>query len=61
MPARSISREGDTVVIKMPIGDVHDLRVALAPCPCKAPKSNGTTAIREAFAKALAKAGEMKG
>jgi hypothetical protein len=45
----------------MPLGQVHALRVALAPCPCRAVKSDATTATRRALDKALAQAMAKKG
>lgn len=53
----SVKREGDEVVIRVPMEDVHSLRVALAPCPCKSTKSTSTAAIRERIAKALGRIG----
>lgn len=49
----SIRVEGGMCVIRLPVADVHGLRVALAPCPCKATKSNETADIRERLAKGL--------
>ena len=43
-------------MIRMPIQDVQALRVALAECPCRAVKSEATTATRRALDKALAQA-----
>lgn len=53
--SRSITIEDGHAVIRIPIEDVHSLNVALQPCPCRAPKSNGTSAIREALSKGLAR------
>jgi hypothetical protein len=44
------------IVIRLPVQDAHSLAVALAPCPCRSTKSTATTAIRERFCKALARA-----
>ena len=51
----SVRVEGDMAVIRIPLAEVHGLRVALAPCPCRAPKSSGTMTIRQRLAKALGK------
>lgn len=51
--AGSVKREGEYAVIRVHLNDVHSLRVALAPCPCKAPKSKGSAGIRWRLAKAL--------
>lgn len=51
----SVRREGDMVVIRVPVEDVHSLRVALAPCPCKGAKSASTASIRDRLSKALAR------
>ena len=48
-----VRREGDMAVIRIPLGEVHGLRVALAECPCRAPKSIETANIRQRLAKAL--------
>lgn len=53
--AGSVKREGGYAVIRVPLEDVHSLRVALAPCPCKATKSKGSAGIRWRLAKALGK------
>ena len=50
----SIRVEDGMAVIRMPLKDAHALRVALNPCPCKAPKSNRTLDIRAKFARVLA-------
>lgn len=49
----SITRDGEYAVIRIPIEDVHPLRVALETCPCKAVKSNSTASIRERLLKGL--------
>lgn len=49
----SVRREGDRAIITLSMDDVHALRVALAPCPCRAPKSTATAAIRESLSRAL--------
>lgn len=40
-------------VIHIPVEEVQSLRVALAPCSCRANKSNNTTAIRDRLNRAL--------
>ena len=55
MSVGSITREGDFIVIRLPLDEVQALRVALEPCPCKATKSNGTLNIRQRLSKALAR------
>jgi len=52
----SIRRDGDEVVIRMPLTDIQSLRVALAPCPCRATKSIATAEIRERLGRGLAAA-----
>lgn len=49
----SVRVEGGMVVIRLPLTEAHGLRVALAECPCRAPKSNETMNIRQRLAKAL--------
>ncbi|WP_282029469.1 hypothetical protein [Paracoccus marcusii] len=44
-------------VIRLPLSEVHGLRVVLADCPCRATKSTGTTTIRRALDRALARLG----
>lgn len=51
--AGSVKIEDGFAVIRVPLGDVHALRVALAECPCKSPKSNSTAKIRKRIATAL--------
>lgn len=51
--SNSVTKDGEYVVIRVHQDDAHGLRVALAPCPCKAPKSNATAAIRERLRRAL--------
>lgn len=52
----SITRDGTDIVIRMPLAEVHSLRIALQACPCKAAKSTATAAIRERLDKGLARA-----
>lgn len=54
--AGSITREGDFIIVRLPLDEVHSLRVALQPCPCKAPKSHTTAEIRKRLEKGLARA-----
>ncbi len=49
----TVREDGDMVVIRLPRGDADDLRVGLAPCPCKATKSTATSDIRARLSKAL--------
>lgn len=51
-----ITRDGEYVVIRIPLEDVHSLRVAMHPCPCKAVKSNSTKDIRASLERGLARA-----
>ena len=50
----SVKREGDYAVIRIPLAEVHSLRVALAPCPCKGHKTISTGQIRDRLERALA-------
>ena len=52
-PGASVRVEGGVVVIRLPVGEAHGLRVALAECPCRAAKSNETANIRQRLVKAL--------
>lgn len=56
-PQGSVTREGDFAVIRIPMDDVHGLRVALQPCSCAATKSKATAGIRWKLDRALAKIG----
>ncbi|GAA6196670.1 hypothetical protein [Pseudophaeobacter sp.] len=49
----SVKLVGESVVITFPKEDAQGLRVALAPCPCRAPKSTATTNIRNRLSKAI--------
>ena len=53
----SVRVEHGMVVIRIPLKDAHGLRVALAECPCRAPKSNATKDIRQRLATALGRLG----
>jgi len=48
--------EDGMAVICVPADEIHGLLVALAPCPCRAPKSNATQGIRDRLATALKRA-----
>lgn len=50
-----VRREGDLIAIRFPAEELHALRVALAPCPCKSPKSNSTASIRKRISDGLAR------
>ena len=52
----SVKRDGDAILIRIPIERAHALRVALSECPCKAPKSHATIATRAALSNAIATA-----
>jgi hypothetical protein len=45
--------DGGDVLIRLPLARAHDLRVALAECPCRAAKSSATMGIRQSLSKAL--------
>lgn len=51
----SVKIENGMAVIRMPLSEVHGLRVALEECPCRAAKSNATIDIRKRLARALGK------
>lgn len=54
-PRGSIKSEDGYAVIRVPLGEVHSLRVALQPCPCKGAKSTSTADIRKRLDKGLAR------
>ncbi len=54
-PAASVKYEDGFAVIRIPMTEVHGLRVALSPCPCRATKSTETANIRARLDKALAR------
>lgn len=56
----SIREEDGYAVIRIPLSEVRALRVALAPCPCRAPKSASTEGIRQRLARALGRVGGRK-
>lgn len=51
----SVRIEAGFAVIRIPLSEVHGLRVALAECPCRAPKSLATRDLRQRLAGALGK------
>lgn len=51
----SVKREGDMAVIRIPMSEVHALRVALHPRLPGDTTSNSTQAIRDRLDKALAR------
>ena len=55
MSGGSITREGDFAVIRVPMAEVHALRVALHPIPAGATTSAATQSIRTRLDKALAR------
>ncbi len=59
--AKSVRIEDGHAVIRIPLDEVHGLRSALAECPCRAVKSEATTATRRALDRALAQAIAKKG
>jgi hypothetical protein len=53
-----VTRDGDDVVIRLPVSRAHDLRVALAHCPCGATKATAGQALRDALSLAIGKAAQ---
>lgn len=49
-------REGENIIITVPLDQAQSLRVALQPCPCKSTKSNKTDEIRTRFVRGIGKA-----
>lgn len=49
----SCKLEGEDVLIRLPKEEAQGLRVAMAPCPCRATKSTATTNIRNRLSKAI--------
>lgn len=45
--------EGGYAVVRIPLDQVHGMRVALAECPCRATKSFATADIRKSLERAL--------
>ena len=56
-PTASVRVEDGHAVIRIPLAEVHGLRVALAECPCRAPKATSTATIRQRLDRALARLG----
>ena len=52
----SVTREGDTIVIRIPADRAHKLRVELAPCPCRGAKATEGVETRAALADAIGRA-----
>ena len=50
-----VSIEEGMAVIRLPLDQVHSLRVALEPCPCKGSKSMATADIRARLSNGLVK------
>lgn len=46
-------RDGDNIIVTIPVSEAQALRIALQPCPCKATKSHATAAIRDRFVRGL--------
>jgi len=53
-------REGDNIIITVPVAEAHSLRVALQPCPCKSAKATATTDIRARLARGIGMAIERQ-
>ena len=53
-------REGDNIIITVPVAGAHALRVALQPCPCKSAKATATTDIRSRLAQGIGMAIERQ-
>lgn len=51
----SVKRDGDHAVIRLPMAEVHSLRVALRPVQAGASVSASTQTIRDRLDKALAR------
>lgn len=56
-----ISREGEYIIIRIPVEDAQSLRVAMHPCGCRAPKSNSTADIRDRIIRGLGRALSREG
>ena len=52
-PLGKVSIEDGMAVIRLPLSDLHGLRVALEPCPCRSTKSHTTSEIRQRLVKGL--------
>ncbi len=53
MTKTTARREGDTIVITVPIEEAQSLRVALQPCMCGHTKSKSTAKIRDRFVRGI--------
>ncbi|MEO9633093.1 MAG: hypothetical protein ABJG14_21955 [Sulfitobacter sp.] len=53
-------RDGDNIIVTIPMDEVQALRVALQPCQCKHVKSIATAELRAAFVKGLGRAMDIK-
>lgn len=60
-PQPSVAIEDGLAVIRLPLAEVHGLRVVLAGCPCRATKSAGTEDIRTRLDRALARLQQRTG
>jgi hypothetical protein len=56
----SIRKDGDDAVIRIPMSEVHGLRVALEPCPCRGSKTISTANIRKRLADVLARVDDVR-
>ena len=61
MSTGTITRDGEYAVIRIPLSEVHGLRVALEPCCCLASKSTATADIRRRISCGLARLEAMPG
>lgn len=52
-PLPSVRIEEGFALIRVPLSEIHGLRVALADCPCRATKSLATQDIRQRLSRAL--------
>jgi hypothetical protein len=57
----SVRIEAGDVVIRVPVAELHTLRVVLAGCPCRATKAADTQALRDRLDKALARVQDKAG
>lgn len=60
-PIPSVTTEAGFAVIRIPVAEVHGLRVVLAGCPCRATKSTATEHVRARLDRALALWQQMSG
>lgn len=52
-PLGRVSLEAGMAVIRLPLDQIHGLRVSLEPCPCRATKSTATADIRQRLSASL--------